>query len=87
MSFGLPVIGGKHSGGVPWVLDYGKAGLLANISNPSEMAKKMNTLLEDKQLYLKVNNQSIQRIKDLFTQDAVATAYEAVYLKILRDKQ
>jgi glycosyltransferase involved in cell wall biosynthesis len=51
------------------------------------MAKKMNTLLEDKQLYLKVNNQSIQRIKDLFTQDAVATAYEAVYLKILRDKQ
>ena len=84
MSFGLPVVGGKNSGGVPWVLDYGNAGFLADVSNPSEMAKKMNTILEDKQLYLELHNQAIQRIWQVFSQDAVATAYEAVYLNLLK---
>ena len=87
MSFGLPVVGGEKSGGVPWILDYGKAGLLADVSNPSDMAEKMNILLENKKLYLKLRNQAIQRIKQLFTQDVVITSYEAVYLKILKGEQ
>ena len=63
MSFGLPVIGGEQSGGVPWVLDYGNAGLLADISSPTNMVEKMTAILGDKHFYLKLRIQSIQRVK------------------------
>jgi len=87
MSCGLPVVGGENSGGVPWVLGYGKAGLLVDVSKPNEMAEKMNTLLTDKQLYSDCRKKSIQRIQLLFTQEAVAAAYEDIYLKILKGEE
>jgi hypothetical protein len=31
------VLGGKNSGGVPWQMDFGKAGLLIDLDNSSEM--------------------------------------------------
>jgi L-malate glycosyltransferase len=84
MSFGLPVIGGEQSGGVPWVLDYGNAGLLADISSPTNMVEKMTAILGDKHFHLKLRIQSIQRVKKIFAKDAVATAYENVYYTILK---
>jgi glycosyltransferase involved in cell wall biosynthesis len=83
MSFGLPVVGGDKSGGVPWVLDFGKAGLLADVTNPEDIAKKMNILLEDKSIYLTIRKQGLERVSDLFSQDAVATAYERIYQDVL----
>jgi len=85
MSFGLPVIGGESSGGVPWILDFGNAGLLADVSSPIKMCEKINELLKNKQLYLNLREQSIQRVKLFFAQDAVASAYEEMYKFILKD--
>ena len=84
MSFGLPVVGGDKSGGVPWVLDFGKAGLLADVTNPEDIAEKMNILLEDKSIYLTIRKQGLERVSDLFSQDAVATAYERIYQDVLQ---
>jgi len=83
MSFGLPVVGGEKSGGVPWVLDYGEAGLLADISNPVAMAVKTTELLENKSLYISLRNRGLERVSMVFSQDAVASAYERVYQNIL----
>jgi len=83
MSFGIPVIGGKSSGGVPWVLDDGRAGLLADVSDPQNIAEKISALLTDKQLYTDLSNKSLQRVQLLFTQSSVASAYEDIYLKTL----
>ena len=83
MSMGIPVIGGEKSGGLPWVLDYGKAGLLADITKPNEMAEKMNALLENKPLYLNLREQGLERVRQLFSQEAVAKAYERIYQIVL----
>jgi glycosyltransferase involved in cell wall biosynthesis len=83
MSYGVPVIGGKSSGGVPWVLDEGNAGLLVDVSNPLSIAEKMISLLTDKQLYTEISNKSLQRVQNLFSQSSVVSAYEDIYKKVL----
>jgi|APLak6261659120_1056016.scaffolds.fasta_scaffold01231_2 L-malate glycosyltransferase len=83
MSMGIPVIGGEKSGGLPWVLDYGKAGLLTDVTKPKDMADKMNALLENQPLYLNLREQGLERVRQLFSQEAVAKAYERIYQIIL----
>jgi glycosyltransferase involved in cell wall biosynthesis len=43
----LAVVGGRASGGVPWVLDGGRAGVLADVSAPSQLAAAIIGLLRD----------------------------------------
>lgn len=50
MAMGLPVIGGEHSGGMPWTLGYGRAGMLVDVRSPEAIAQGMQTLAEDRQL-------------------------------------
>jgi len=49
MSFARPVIC-SNRGGNPWLLDYGKAGLLFNPYKKGQLAKKINTLIENTNL-------------------------------------
>jgi glycosyltransferase involved in cell wall biosynthesis len=83
MSLGKPVIGGKDSGGLPWVLDFGKAGILANVKDPNDIAHKILMLINDQTLYIDYSNKSLNRVKQVFTKDKVAKAYEETYLKIV----
>lgn len=41
MASGLHVIGGRSSGGVPYVLDHGRAGTLTDVSDPEALAAAM----------------------------------------------
>ena len=47
MALGIPVIGGIKSGGVPFTLDYGKAGLLVDIRSPECVADAMIRLVKE----------------------------------------
>jgi glycosyltransferase involved in cell wall biosynthesis len=44
---GVPVIGGVHSGAVPWTLNYGQAGRLVDVSNATILAGAMTELALD----------------------------------------
>jgi glycosyltransferase involved in cell wall biosynthesis len=44
---GVAVIGGAHSGGVPWQLDYNRAGRLADVRSTSSLAGAMRELALD----------------------------------------
>jgi YD repeat-containing protein len=44
---GVPVIGGAHSGGVPWALDYNRAGRLVDVRSTSSIAAAMVELALD----------------------------------------
>jgi L-malate glycosyltransferase len=83
MSLGLPVIGGEKSGGVPWVLDYGQAGVLADVSSPEDMASKMADLLDNQPFYLYLHQRALERVRELFSQEIVVAAYEKIYRNIL----
>lgn len=45
MAHRLPVIGGRGSGAVPWVLDHGRAGTLTDVTDPSVLADAVVTVL------------------------------------------
>jgi glycosyltransferase involved in cell wall biosynthesis len=44
---GVAVIGGAHSGGVPWQLDYNRAGRLVDVRSTSSLAGAMRELALD----------------------------------------
>src|SRR6185295_7222403 len=39
MAAGVPVVGGAASGAVPWVLDGGRVGVLADVTDPTDIAR------------------------------------------------
>ncbi|HEY9370906.1 glycosyltransferase family 4 protein [Streptomyces sp.] len=41
MAMGVPIVAGARSGGVPWVLDEGRAGMLADVDSPASLASAM----------------------------------------------
>lgn len=77
MSLGVPVIGGKSSGAVPWVI--GKAGRLVDVRSPQAIAKSALELLNDKQALIDCGIQAKSTTLERFSPDAVATAYEGHY--------
>ena len=85
MRLGLPVIGGQFSGGVPWQLDGGKAGMLVDVTSPQDIAAAIRLLTTDEATYGEISRSAIARSQELFASDAVASAYESAYLQVLRD--
>jgi glycosyltransferase involved in cell wall biosynthesis len=83
MSCGLPVVGGESSGGVPWILDYGKAGALTDVSSPEKIASTLRQLLRDQKLYQSLRKNGLARVNQLFTKQSVLSAYEALYREIV----
>ncbi|MGB7963257.1 MAG: glycosyltransferase family 4 protein [Propionicimonas sp.] len=47
LASGVPVVGGRDSGGVPFVLDNGRAGWLTDVSDPQALASTMLRLIDD----------------------------------------
>lgn len=83
MALGLPVVGGIKSGGIPYVLDHGKAGILTNINRPRLMADALLKLFQDHTLYQKIAAAGHNRAATIFPLQKMVDAYEAEYLRIL----
>lgn len=83
MGCGLPVIGGKDSGAVPWVLDYGKKGILVDVTSETEIAQALERLVLDGDLYRSLSEGGIVYVKESFTSRQVARQYEDLYRRIL----
>lgn len=83
MSYGVPVVGGQDSGGVPWVLDYGISGVLVDVKSPDAILQGMLKLLEGDQYYRYIRANALERAKALFSQDSVCDAYLKIYEEIL----
>lgn len=81
MALGLPVVGGKRSGAVPWIV--GKGGVLVDVTNPTEIADGLLHVLSCQEEWQKLrylaHNASISR----FSAVSVANAYERIYMQQL----
>ena len=86
MAVGVPVVGGEKSGGVPWVLDEGRAGMLVNVKSPEAICGAMQTLLRDYDSCLHMVDAATQRVRSLFTPSAVARQYEDLYKSALSNQ-
>lgn len=83
MAIGLPVIGGKGSGAVDWVLDEGRAGFLTNVRDPAQIAQTLLTCIEDPESREQRRRNAYERVVSLFSPDAVAGQYEKMYARVL----
>ena len=83
MALGIPVIGGKDSGGVPYVLDGGKAGVLVDVKNPQAIADVLSSLWLNSAQRDEIARIGWDRARTTFSLEKMVGAYEAEYLKIL----
>jgi glycosyltransferase involved in cell wall biosynthesis len=86
MTLGIPVIGGQHSGGITWVLDDGRAGMLVDVTSPATIAEGMRRLLLDANLRNSLGEAGRKRALAEFHIDQVAAQYEGVLLGALREQ-
>jgi len=83
MALGLPVLAGKDAGGVPWVLDEGRAGFLADVRNPEKIAKTLLTCIEMTEHCEQIKKNASRRVMNLFSPSSVSDQYEKLYERVL----
>lgn len=79
MAAGLCVIGGARSGGVPWTLDHGRAGLLVDVDDPRALAEGMSHVVADPGLRTSLAHAARDRAARDFAMSRVVERYEALY--------
>jgi L-malate glycosyltransferase len=79
MHAGLPLVGGRSSGGVPWTLDGGQCGLLVNVRDPRAIADGILRLLSDPALARQLGMAARRRAVGAFGPEAVVHAYLQAY--------
>ncbi|MGW5433706.1 glycosyltransferase family 4 protein [Streptomyces sp. NPDC004059] len=84
MARGLPVVGGRNSGAVPWLLDRGRAGALTDVRRPEEIARAVVELARDPGRRAELGRTALERARR-FTLSTVAEQYVEQYERVMRD--
>ena len=82
MSLGVPAIGGRNSGAVPWVIK--NDNLCVDVRDPEEMANKMFDLLTDEDFYQKSSLSVFLNVVNRFSSKTVVKKYLDYYEEILQ---
>lgn len=77
LAAGVPVVAGAASGAVPWVV--GEGGRLVDIGRPDVVASSVRALLERPDETARLGDLGRQRVRALFSAEAVTSTYEAEY--------
>jgi glycosyltransferase involved in cell wall biosynthesis len=82
MAHGIPVIGGDHSGAVPWVLGDGKYGVLVDVRSPEKVAAAMLHLAQNGEERLRLGQTAREATRQRFHISRVADSYETIYARL-----
>lgn len=89
MALGLPVVAGRHSGAVPWVLggedESMTAGVLVDVRDPAGVYKGLERVFGPE--YEAFSSCGAQQAKARFSAEAVAAAYLEIYRHCLADER
>lgn len=77
MALGVPVVGGKDSGAVPWVI--GDGGVLVDVGNAGEIAKALITVLSDAEKWQLMRATAFRAAQNRFAPKVIVDAYENLY--------
>jgi glycosyltransferase involved in cell wall biosynthesis len=81
MACGVPVVG-SDSGEIPNVI--GAAGFVFHEGNAEDLAARLSTLAEDRDLRMELGELGRRRVIDFFTQKAVAKQHYELYWRIMQ---
>lgn len=82
MALGLCVIGGTRSGGMPWTLGYGAAGILVDIDDPTAVAAAMLEAIEDPRRRRELAAAARVHAESNYALPVVAARYERLYTTV-----
>jgi len=83
MVIGTPVVAGRHSGGVPLLLDGGNAGVLCDINSPADIAQGALKVLSDGRFAESLAAKAREFAKENFTEEKIVGEYINYYKDIL----
>jgi L-malate glycosyltransferase len=83
MAIGLPIVAHKTAGGVPWVLDNGRAGFLTNMTDVEQVAHALIECSANSAARELKRRSAYDRVMSLFSPSQVAQQYESVYERAL----
>lgn len=83
MVVGTPVVGGRHSGNIPYLLLQGKAGILCDINSPQEVAEAVFIIMENKENIEELINTAHTHAIENFAEDKTLESYINQYEKVL----
>ena len=83
---GLPIVGGRRSGGVPWTLDEGRCGLLVDVRDPGAIAEGILRLFADPGLATQLGQAARSRAVTTFGADAVVRGYLDGYATAIQEQ-
>ena len=81
----VPVLGGKDSGAVPWVLDHGRAGALCDVWNPEDIARAAVEILTSRERWTELSQAGYARVRQDFSLSRVVDICLNEYERILFD--
>lgn len=81
-ALGIPAVAGDRSGAVPWALDGGRAGRLADVRSPEDLAAAMLELAESPSARAGWGERARENAVRRFHVRAVADAYQEQYLRV-----
>lgn len=84
LAMGTPVIASRV-GGIPYIVEDGKTGILVEPGDVNALAEKMQLLLEDGELRQQMGQRGKQEAMKRFHLDVVAKKTMAVYEKVIAD--
>jgi glycosyltransferase involved in cell wall biosynthesis len=87
MAMGIPVIGGQHSGGIPWVLGDGKVGLLVDVTSSTAISKGMRELFVDTALRESLASAGRERVLNNYRLHDVARQYEDILSRASQEQR
>ena len=82
MAAGKPVVA-TAVGGIPFLVDHGKTGLLVAPNEPAQLAQALVTLAQDPKLRSRMGGAARQEALNRFKTDVVAGNIQAMYQQIL----
>lgn len=83
MALGVPVVGGKDSGAIPWLLDDGAAGILVDTRNPIEISAAVSRLLDDDCVWRRYSAEASDRARRCFNESAVVQSFVDAYEMVI----
>ncbi|MGE4221002.1 MAG: glycosyltransferase, partial [Alphaproteobacteria bacterium] len=83
MARGVPVIAGRGVGGPVWVLDDGKAGILADVRRPAAISDAVIDLLRTPASWEKLSEAGLRRVRDCYALSATMPGFIAAMRDLL----
>lgn len=85
MKNGCPIIAGKNSGAVPWVLEDGKSGKLVDVNSVEELTRALEDMIEprNRKIY---REQGYRRVHD-FDEKNILPLYLKYYVEVAGDEK